>query len=124
MSASHFRLTLEAGPRSILRLLQVIEYDFHRRHVSIAEATVSRDLAAALRRVHPGKSPEMALNWILGREPLGWTLLPLSGNTFVIETGPDGASLPLLYTLLEIAAPDALEHVVRFRRKGDDPETE
>ncbi|WP_239806084.1 hypothetical protein [Croceicoccus hydrothermalis] len=87
MGLAHFQLTLNAHPRSVLRLLQITEYDFLRLHASSEDAVVSQDLAKVLVDAFPGHDAETAFAKIFGETSPGWEVREGSGTTIIIETG-------------------------------------
>jgi hypothetical protein len=114
MGLAHFQLTLNAHPRSVLRLLQITEYDFLRLHASSEDAVVSQDLAKVLVDAFPGHDAETAFAKIFGETSPGWEVREGSGTTIIIETGPDGADLAALIHALDLAAPEALQQEMHY----------
>lgn len=121
MMLAHFQLTLSALPRSVLRLVQITEYDFLRLHASGEDAVVSHDLAKVLVAAFPGHDAETAFAKIFGEASPGWEVREGSGTTIVIETGPNGADLAALIRAIGVAAPEALQQEMRYVPKPPGP---
>ena len=95
MVLAHFQLTHSELPRSVLRLVQITEYDYLRHHASSEDAVISRDLAK-VRDAFPGRDAETAFAEIFGDASPGWDVQEGSGAAIVIETGPNGADFAAL----------------------------
>lgn len=120
MTRAHFRLTLDAPARSLLRLLQIPEYAWQRERATSEPARVSDELAAALTTFAPGISAEQTYEDLFGTEPPGWLMEPGSETRVTIETTPDGANPVMVTRAIVIAAPEAFDGEMHYVAKEPD----
>lgn len=118
MVIAHFRLTLSAPARSILRLVQIAEYAHLRVVAPDGEAQVSRDLADVLAAAFPGMAAESAYAELFGDRPPGWEVRAGRGTQVTIETDELGAELTTLIRAISIAAPEALASNMHYAPKA------
>lgn len=107
MILAHFRLTLSAPGRSLLRLLQIHEYGRHISRDNEAAVPVPAELAATLESFAPGITPARTFADLFGVEEPRWLFSPSSGTEAIIETMPGGADPVALMRAIAIAAPEA-----------------
>ena len=107
MLLAHFRLTLSAPARSLLRLLQINEYGWHVSRASDDTVRVPAELAAALESLAPGSQAAKVYADLFGSEAPRWHFSPTSGTEATIETVPGGADPLILLRAIAIAAPEA-----------------
>lgn len=107
MLLAHFRLTLSAPARSLLRLLQINEYGWQLTHGSPETVRVPKDLAVVLQGVAPGIDAAKAYTDLFGGQPPQWHLKTVEGTEAIIETVPGGADPMLLLRAITVAAPEA-----------------
>lgn len=107
MLLAHFRLTLSAPARSLLRLLQINEYGWQLTRATSDRLRVPDELAAALHSAAPGIDAARAYADLFGVEPPQWHFEPAGGTEATIETVPGGADPLILLRAIAIAAPEA-----------------
>lgn len=107
MILAHFRLTLSAPARSLLRLLQIHEYGRHISRDNETAVPVPTELAAALESFAPGVAAARTFADLFGVEAPQWLFSPSSGTEATIETVPGGADPVALLRAIAIAAPEA-----------------
>lgn len=107
MILAHFRLTLSAPGRSLLRLLQIHEYGRHLGRDNETAVAVPAELAATLERFAPGIAAARTFADLFGVEEPRWLFSTSGGTEATIETMPGGADPVALLRAIAIAAPEA-----------------
>lgn len=117
MLRAHFRLTLSAPARSIVRLLQMTDYAWQRARAGGDPVPMPAELSEAFASFAPGISPERTYADLFGDVAPGWVVQPGSGTEVALETVADGASPITVACAIAIAAPEAFTGDMRFTAK-------